>query len=601
LCFFIVKPTKPFVLLAAIIVVAIGLSGCSTPTVSGTTVRVAVSQPFSSYNAKTSYGNVAANSSIVTATNSQFNYYDNRPALQKDESFGTYQVVSRDPFRVKYTVRDGVKWSDGTPVDGADLLLSWAANSGALNTPGFDSDLYADADTGRYSKPFPAGVVHFDGFSGDGLQLVTKTPDIGRDGRSLTLTYDRPFVDWELVFEVGLPAHVVAEKALGIAGAQKAKDALVTAIRKDDTSKLAKIARFWDTGFNFTTMPKDRSLVIGTGPYTLTGLTATGATLSANPEYSGDHRPKFETVTLTVITDPLAAVAALRTGRVDVIAPQPSADVAKALLSLDNITVLSDSDGPYEHLDLQFSHSRNGTFDNPIVRKAFLKTVPRRKLLDELIVPLQEKARLRSSQVFLPGEQGYATSMSTNGSSAYATVDIEGAKALLAKAGVANPQVCVLFDPSNPRRVAEFVAIRKSAVQAGFTVTDCSSTEWRQLLGTDSAYDASLYALRPSSRAVSAVSAAFGSDSRVGNDNFYSNPKVDALLGSLDVTFDRGQQVGILQKIDALLWADAYGVTLYQFPAVTAISSRVSGVAPSPLPPGLLWNLWDWSPVSTGQ
>ena len=322
-----------------------------------------------------------------------------------------------------------------------------------------------------------------------------------------------------------------------------------------------------------------------------------GATLSANSEYTGDHRPKFERVELRFITDPLAAVAALRAGQVDVISPQPSVDVAKALLSIDNATVLSDSYGPHELLDLQVPRSRSGAFDNPIVRKAFLETVPRQKILDELIVPLQEEARLRSSQVFLPGQTGYTTSVRRNGSSAYATVDIEEAKALLARVGAMSPEVCILFDPSNPRRVAEYTTIKTSAALAGFRVTDCSSTDWRQLLGMNGAYDASLYALRPSSLAVSAVSAAFRSDSKAGNDNFYANSKVDALIDSLDSTFDRGQQLGILQKIDALVWADGYGVPLYQFPAVTAFNNHVTGVAPSPLSPNLLWNVWAWSPV----
>ena len=51
-----------------------------------------------------------------------------------------------------------------------------------------------------------------------------------------------------------------------------------------------------------------------------------------------------------------------------------------------NATVLSDSDGLEEHLDLRFAHSRSETFDDPILRKAFLKTVPRQEILDELIV-----------------------------------------------------------------------------------------------------------------------------------------------------------------------------------------------------------------------
>ena len=592
------KSKRSIVVLASLLAVALVLSGCTSSVVQGTTVTIAASQPFYSYNPKTSYGNAAANSDIVYATNSQFNYYDNTPKLQKDESFGSYQVVSRDPFRVKYTIKAGVTWSDGTVVDASDLLLAWAANSGALNTKGFDNADYVDGDTGQYAKDFPPGVVHFDGFSGNGLQLVTKTPVIGDGGRSLTLSYDRFFVDWQLVFGVGLPAHVVAKNALGLKDAQKAKDALVKAIQADDTTRLAKIARFWDTGFNFTSMPRNKDLLVGTGPYTITDFVAGDhLTLTANPRYTGAHKPRFERVVVRFITDPLAAVDAFRKGEVDVVAPQPSEDVVKELVKVEKATVLSGADGSYEHLDLQFAHSKSGAFDNPLVRKAFLKTVPRQQILDQLIVPLQEDALLRSSQVFLPGSAGYAASVAGNGSKDYDQVDIAGAKSLLAQAGLTNPEACILFDPSNPRRVAEFTLIQKSAALAGFAVTDCSSTDWRQLLGTDGAYDASLYALRPTSLAVTSVAASFRSDSTINNLNFYSNPAVDALIDQLDATFDSAAQIDLLKKIDALVWADGYGVPLYQFPSVTAFDNRVKGVSPSPLTPNLLWNIWDWAPV----
>ncbi|MCU1558393.1 MAG: uncharacterized protein JWN09_2388 [Microbacteriaceae bacterium] len=591
--------TRSIVALGALAIVALVLSGCtSTTIVHGTTVTVAASNAFYSYNPKTSYGNATANTDIVYATNSQFNYYDNTPKLQKDESFGTYQVVSRDPFRVKYTIKAGVTWSDGTAVDASDLLLAWAANSGVLNTKGFDNAGYIDGDTGQYAKDFPSGVVHFDGFSGNGLQLVTKTPIIGDGGRSLTLSYDRFFVDWQLVFGVGLPAHVVAKNALGLTDDQNAKDALVKAIQTDDTTKLDKIARFWDTGFNFTSMPKNRDLVVGTGPYTITDFVAGDhLTLTANPRYTGTHKPRFERVVVRFITDPLVAVDAFRKGEVDVVAPQPSPDVVKELMKVDRATILSGSDSSYEHLDLQFAHSRSGTFTNPLVRKAFLKTVPRQQILQQLVVPLQKDAQPRSSQVFLPGSAGYTSSVNGNGSKDYDRVDIAGAKTLLAQAGLVSPEVCILFDPSNPRRVAEFSAIQKSAALAGFLVTDCSSTDWRQLLGTDGAYDASLYALRPTSLAVTAVAASFRSDSTINNLNFYADPAVDALIDRLDATFDGNEQIAILKKIDTLVWADGYGIPLYQFPSVTASDDRVTGISPSPLSPNLLWNIWDWAPV----
>lgn len=585
--------------MAAVLATVLVLAGCTAPVlVEGASVTVAASQSFFSYNPKTSYGNSIANSSIVSATNSQFNYYDDVPKLVTDHSFGSYQVLSRDPFTVKYTIRDGVSWSDGTPVDAADLLLAWVANSGVRNTKDFDAGRYVDQDTGKFTSAFPKNVVYFDGFSGKGLQLVATTPVIGDGGRSLTLSYDKYFVDWQLVFGVGLPAHVVAGKALGIKNHQKAKDALVRAVTGNDHAALAKISRFWNTGFNFTSMPKDPELVVSTGPYVLTGLVANDhATLTANPHYTGDHQPRFEIVTVRFIPDPLAAVRALTAGEVDVIAPQATDDVVKALGSATGITVRGGFDGAYEHLDLQIGHGRSGVFSDPLVRQAFLFTVPREQILDQLVRPLQKGARLRSSQVFLPGSDGYAHAIKVNGSAEYARVDIEKAKRLLDKAGITNPQVCILFDPSNPRRVTEFGLIQKSATLAGFAVTDCSSPDWRGLLGAPGAYDAALYALRPSTLAITGLAATFRSTATATNHTYYANPKADALLNELESSSDVTKQRELLTELDTLVWADAYGVPLYQFPTITAFRRTVSGVSSSPLAPGILWNIWVWKPT----
>ena len=95
-------------------------------------MSVAWNQPFYSYNGNTSFGNATANNNIIYSTNSGFNYYNDVPELVQDTSFGSYELVSEDPLIVKYTIADGVKWSDGTAVDAADLLLNWAALSGAL-------------------------------------------------------------------------------------------------------------------------------------------------------------------------------------------------------------------------------------------------------------------------------------------------------------------------------------------------------------------------------------------------------------------------------------------------------------------------------------
>ena len=592
-------------LVASVAAGALILSGCAAPQseiVGGSSLSVAWNQPFYSYNGSTSFGNATANANIIYSTNSGFNYYDNTPALVTDTSFGTYEKISDDPLVVKYTIADGVKWSDGTAVDAADLLLNWVALSGAENTPDFNSADFTNPDTGEFTSDFPTDVVFFDSGADPttGLGLVSSLPEVSDDKKSVTLTYDSPFVDWELAFTgAGVPAHVVAENALGLDDAQKAKDALITAITDNDPVAMAKISSFWNSGFNFTEMPADTNLVVSNGPYTITDFVADQyVTLTANKNYTGANQPKVEEITVRFITDPLAAVQALQNGEVQVISPQATSDVADALAALD-VTVIGGYEGTYEHIDLQFDQSKSGNFNDPLLREAFMKIIPRQEIVDKLIVPLQPDATVRNSQVFLPGAEGYDDSVANNGSAAYADVDIEGAKALIAQSGVTNPEVCMLFSSTNPRRANEFLLIQQSGALAGFNVTDCSSPDWGGLLGTPGAYDASLFGWQSTSLGVTNGPPPTFNSKGINNLNFYSNPEMDKLTDQLGKEFDAAKQIDIQKQIDALLWADFYGVTIFQFPAVTAFDPKaIAGIAPSTLSPTIFWNIWDWTPVT---
>lgn len=587
---------------ATIAASALVLSACAAPqseVVEGSSITVAWNQAFYSYNSNTSFGNATANANIVYMTNSAFNYYDNEPKLLRDESFGTYELVSEDPLTVKYTLNDDTQWSDGTPVDAADMLLSWAANSGVLNTPDFDPSEFTDPDTGEFTDEYPTDVVFFDGAIGSGLELVSETPVV--DGKSITLVYDEFFVDWELVFGVGLPAHIVAEKALTLEGdANASKDALVEAIQNNDEEALAAISSFWNSGFNFSEMPEDTDLVVSNGPYTITEFVADQyITLTANENYRGANLPNIEEVTVRFIPDPLAAVQALANGEVDVISPQATADVATALAEIDGVTVLGGEEAVYEHFDLTFENSKNGTFDNALLREAFLKTIPRQQIVDTLIVPLNPEAQVRNSQIFLPGAPGYDETVANNGmADQFSEVDIEGAKALIAEAGVTAPPVCILYAANNPRRVNEFALIQASAAEAGFVVEDCGSPEWGGLLGTPGAYDAVFFGWQSTSLGVTGSTPTFKTGG-INNLNFYSNEEVDALLDELNVTLDSERQIEIQIEVDKLLMDDFYGVTIFQFPGVTAFSDRVSNVDPGPLSPTIFWNVWDWEPTET--
>lgn len=591
--------------IAVAAVAALAVAGCTPQADSGldegTSITIAWNQAFYSYNGNTSFGNATANNNITYMALSGFNYYNNTPELVKDESFGTYEMVSEDPLVVKYTLNEDVKWSDGTPIDAADLLLQWAALSRALDTPDFDPAEFTDPDTGEFTDAFPTDVVYFDsGATPDsGLGLVHETPEIGDDGRSITMTYSAPYVDWELSFAAPLPAHVMGKNALGLEDNEEAKQAVIDAIQNEDQEALAGLSAFWNSGFNFTSLPDDPERYLSSGPYVITDFKADQfITLKANSEYVGDNKPAIEEITVRFIPDPLAAVQALENGEVDVISPQATADIKSALDAVDGVTVLTGLEGTYEHVDLTFSNSKNGTFDNPKVREAFMKVIPRQEIVDKLIKPIiGDDALVRNSQLFVPGAEGYDDSIANNGSAAYEEVDIEGAKALLAEAGVTSPEVCILYATNNPRRVNEFQLIQASAAEAGFNVTDCGSDQWGGLLGTPGAYDASFFGWQSTSLGVTSSGPTFQTGG-INNLNFYSNKEVDKLVAELNTTFDADRQIEIQQEIDKLLWQDGYGVTIFQFPSVTAYSDRIEGVDPSILAPTIFWNVWDWKVVS---
>jgi peptide/nickel transport system substrate-binding protein len=574
-------------LVAIVAAGALALAGCAagggSEIQTGTTLTAVENSPFTSANGNTADGNTTYNNNINYMTSSGFNYYDNTPKLVKNSKFGTYTVVSKSPLTIKYTIADGVKWSDGAPVDAADLLLAWAANITKYNSE--------------------KGVNFTSAAAGGGLDFVTDVPKISDNNKSVTLVYSKDFVDWETAFAVGMPAHIVYEEAFpNVKDATKAKAALVKAIQGDDTTTLTKLAKVWGSGFNMTSTPTDKKLLVSNGPYVISKLVKDQyITLTANKDYNWGPLPKLSKITVRFIQDPTAQVQALQNGEVSIISGQATADTVAALKDLKGVTTTTTATGSYEHVDLTFNNG--GPFDPATyggdatkaleVRQAFLKTIPRQDIVDKLIKPISDTAKLDDSQTILPGAAGYAESVKSNGSADYAKVDIEGAKALLAKAGVTNPSVRFMYGKSNTRRASEFALIQASATQAGFNVIDAGDDTWGQKLG-DGTYDAVLFAWQFTSLAVTGGQSQFQTG---GGNNFngYSNKDVDAAYEKLAGEYDASKQQALLGQIDKAAWSDAYAVTIFQFPEVTAWSDKVKNVSDNPLSPSVFWNFFDWT------
>jgi glutathione transport system substrate-binding protein len=604
-------------------------------------VRVAWNDPLLSYNSESIRGNAAANNNPLylmgLGNGGGFTYYDHDLNLINNDQFGTCTVESLDPLTVTYRINEGVTWSDGTQIDAADLVLNWATQSTVFNDAKSlvapdGTTAAADKDgnpvvLNPQGKKVPYAEVPFDEETGDlpqgwsyqesagiqfdaadpSLQLVTQFPEISDDGLAVTITWDSFYVDYQTAgLAVYPPAHTVGRIALGVDDPAEAKQAVIDAFRNEDKDAIKEISEVWNRGFDFTSLPDDPGLYLSAGPYTLTEYDELSQMVfEANPDYSWGPMPQVQTIVYRIIGDPTAAVQAMQNEEIDIIQPQSTADLLQQVEGLADrgVEVDTGNTGTYEHVDLIMDNG--GPFDPAtyggdeetahMVRQAFLKTVPRQEIVDRLVVPLNPEAELRESFTTVVGAPTYDNIAENNGSSEYDEQDIEGAKALLEDAGVQTPiDVRFLFADDNPRRANEYDLIAAAAGEVGFNLIDGRSPTWGQDLSDSSLYDASLFGWQSTAVAVTESEANFVTD---GANNFggYSSQKVDDLYKQLEQTTDADEQQDLLLQIEQQLWADAFGVTLFQHPGLTAWNSTyVNNVSDIPLSPTVFWNFWEW-------
>jgi peptide/nickel transport system substrate-binding protein len=573
---------------------AVVLAGCSGPgqsTISEkTSLSVAQNSPVTSLNPLVANQYSTYNSNVAYLYQALgFNYYDNSPKLVKNTDFGTYTKTSSSPLTIKYNISSKAKWSDGDPVNAADILLQWASSISKYNNP--------------------KGGVNFNSVNaGSGLDGITKVPTISNGDKTVVTKFDKPYVDWETAtLSPTLPAHIVYQEAFPgkkISNADADK-AVIKAIQSNDTSVITALAKAWSTKWNVTSMPSDKKLLVTDGPYQVTNFVKNQyITLTKNSSYAGGPTPKVDNLTVRFISDPTAQVQALQNGEVDIISGQATTDTLGAIKKLNTVKYTNTAESSYEHVDLTMNNG--GPFDPKTyggdatkaleVRQAFLKTIPRQEIVDKLIKPLNPKAELDNSTQFLPGSDGYAETVKTNGMSAYDKVDIAGAKALLAKAGVSNLTVRFAYPNDNPRRASEFSLIQQSAAQAGITVKDDGSPgeDFFTNLGNGS-YDASIFAWQYTSLALTGSQVEFQTGTS-SNYQGYSNPDVDALWKKLEYsTASTSANHAILAQIDQKVVADAATTTIFQFPDVTAWSNKVANVSDNPIGVTVFWNYWQWT------
>ncbi|MER5426565.1 ABC transporter family substrate-binding protein [Streptosporangium roseum] len=544
---------------------ASGSASASAP--AAQSITYAYEQEFHSYNGNTAAENATRNNGPLQRVLTGFWFYGDKGAITPDKDFGTYEKTSDDPLTVEYTINDKAVWSDGTPIDCDDALLWWAYKSGKIK-----------------------------GFSASGTDGVqdTKVLDCDKGGKKFTLVYDKPFADWVAngpgAAEI-MPAHVV-EKQGGLS-----EDEFIAAVKATDAKKLEKAIKFFNDGWiSEGTLPA-ADLIPASGPYKLSKMDAgQSLTFVANDKWWGTPAATPTVVERFIALDEQAQ--ALQNREVQIVEPQPGPDVLNQLKALEGVQVNLGDAYTYEHLDFNFDSS---PFKDKALREAFAKCVPRQLIVDNLIKPVAPESKPLEVRNVAPFQSNNAAVVSASGGAGvYAQQDIEGAKALVEKAGKTGLEVKIGYQTPNPRRTAAVQLIIDSCNKAGFKVVDKGSEDFFGTVMPANNYDVALYAWSGSSL-VSGWASTFTTpkkcdgENKGNNNGCYSSKKVDELIKKLNSTVDLAAQDPIIAEIEKNLWADLATIPLFQHPGLSAWDETVKNVVPNPAQSTITWNMDKWS------
>ncbi|WP_062076770.1 ABC transporter family substrate-binding protein [Demequina globuliformis] len=537
------------------------------------TILVSVGEDeWAGYNNMTPATYSTYNSVINDRVRETFTYFDEESAIQINEEFGNVELVSEDPMIVEYTIAEDAVWSDGTPITYDDALLTWAAQK---FTDGENED----------GTP----IQLFDHVGGiDYGERVVEGPQGEAGGKTFTVEYTNPYPDYLLTTVIDLPAHVAAEQS-GVS-----LEDMAAAIEAEDIEALRPVAEFWNTGWLSPTPGElpDPAIALSSGPYTYGSWEAgQSLTLVPNENYWGTAPATGNLTFRFAAAD--THVQALQNGDLNVIEPQATVDTLDQLAAIgDAVTVGTYDTLIWEHLDINFKEGAS-LADSQELREAFAMCVPRQLIVDNLIAPMNPEAGIMNAREVFPFESDYEEIVSASYDGRYDEVDIEGAAAKIAEAGVSEPvQVRIGYNTPNPRRTDIVALIKDSCDQAGFEIVDNGNADFFGVDLTAGDFDVALYAWSGSGQITSGqnIYASDGAQNVTG----YVNEDVDAAWDALTSTLDPEAQKEQTIIIEKTLWDSLFGIPLFAHPGVAAWDSTIQNVIPTPSQSGIVWNAEEW-------
>lgn len=454
--------------------------------------------------------------------------------------------VSPDGKTITFTLRDGIKYSDGVPVKAADFVYSWKR---LLN---------------------PETAAPYNSLLGD-IKGATEymTTEVPTDTAKLP----------EL------------EKALGFSAPD---DKTFKVELKGPSTYFVTICALWNT------VPLRQDVIekhkeswtepanyVSTGPFKIQSWEHQAKIVLVPNEHYYGKKPILQEVRIGMIGEQKAELEAFKNGELDVCNDPPMADVPamKADPELSKMLVKGAQLSTYY---IGFN-TRKPPFDNAQVRQAFASAIDRQAIVD---VVMQGVPYGPATSFVPPGMPAHSPELGYK-------FDVAKAKALLAEAGYPDgqgfPEVTIAFNsPPVPghRPVIEFiqdqlkknlnVSVKIEAMEWGAYLDACEhDTPQMYRMGWSADYPHPQNFLDVVFRSTSA-----------NNYTGYKNEQYDQLLDQAAVTADQAEQEKLYQQAEKIFIEDAPIIPIYFYGHIELVRPWVQGLVVTPMDSNLIGSMF---------
>ena len=479
---------------------------------------------------------------------------------QLDTNYVTsVKVTSTSPQTIVYQINPKAVWSDGVPINAADFIYNWQAQSG---NPKF-------TDVG--GKAFePAGTAGYN-------QIKSVTGSNG--GKTVTVVFSTPFGDWQSLFGDLIPAHI----------AQK-------------------------VGFNNGFQTFNAAVKVSGGPFEIQSYTQGQDLVEVrNPKWWGTPAP-LDKLVFRIFADDNQIPPALQNNEVNGANPaQASLQFKDAIASVPNLTTSIEPGLEFQHMDFNQANPYLAKLD---VRQAIAYGTNRADMVNRIVGPITSSVKPLNNRIYMPNQPQYQDT--SGGLGAY---DPAKAKQLLQASGMTMGSDGYFHPSTGPEagkdltfsisttsgepvrsEIEQLFQSYMKNIGIKINIQNYSPNTLFGTVGPKSEFDIIEFAWvsTPFASGNYAIYCSYTNANLCGeNWDHYANPQVDSLLNQAATTLDPTKAATLYNQVDALLWKDMVTLPLFQQPQLYTWSSSYGNVLPNPSNSGLTWNAQTWGLKAT--